>query len=982
VAEVKINVTATNKAGQALGAVKKDLREVGDAAENASSRLGGFFKDIASQAGGNLLSGALEGIASGFMQVAQGGIATNQSLENVRAQLMAFTKDGAAADAILADIRQEAASTPFAFEEMAAATSSLMSSAKAANTPLMDLVKQAEILAASNPAEGLAGAAFALREAVSGDFTSVIERFNLPRQYINELRKQGVPDLEIVQRAMQQMGLDIDLVSNLADTFTGKMSTFQDELSNVRATVTEPMFEAMKVGLDNFMGRMEANGPAIQEWATGLGESLGRVATSAISIAEKVPWAGIASGIADVAAGAATLAGWFDQAYTAAAQLYILGEATEAAAAAFFTGEDASAAFNETVARLGQTFNLVAADTAPATAAAMEEVASEAQRGSVVAYTAEVQRMAEEADAAATKIRERLGASIKDTKKEMDFGDRARILEQAADAQENYVDRVEQANAKAAEDEAKYRQEVREGIAELQKARTEYVNDTLDKQRELGGALTELERGHAQALAQIDEARGEAAEARRAGELKAEQEFVANREKVQREAAERIGKAEQDLARKRGDYARQEEQREAELGKRKQSLLDGFNEKVGELGEKRVEIEQTTRDRLADIERDLAAERTKIEEDFQKRNRKTREGIAEIEGSISGNAMALVKNGRAKLESFLSEADRKRLAELRSQAAEEQAERDKALADAESKAEQDVATAEQAAQDKLSALDKQLAEEKARLDKATQEATDRHNLETENRRFAFERETLDMQAAIEAQRVARDTQLAELAAKREAELADIATKNVAATQELDKRYAAESIKHEEQRAALVLKNQQELEDLRLSYNERVATVQARQAEIKAEFLATQADHEQRLYEMSAAHHQRMGELVQQWQGPISEASRYRDIVSSIDPALRGAFGINTPTSASPAPGGGLSKQGPGFARGGSFIVPPGFPGDTFPMRVSSGERVTVTPANQTTNNSRQTIVNINVPNVSSAQELATMTQFNARFWGG
>lgn len=35
--------------------------------------------------------------------------------------------------------------------------------------------------------------------------------------------------------------------------------------------------------------------------------------------------------------------------------------------------------------------------------------------------------------------------------------------------------------------------------------------------------------------------------------------------------------------------------------------------------------------------------------------------------------------------------------------------------------------------------------------------------------------------------------------------------------------------------------------------------------------------------------------------------------------------------------------GDGFASGGSFIVPQGFPNDTYPMRVTSGERVTVTP---------------------------------------
>jgi hypothetical protein len=39
----------------------------------------------------------------------------------------------------------------------------------------------------------------------------------------------------------------------------------------------------------------------------------------------------------------------------------------------------------------------------------------------------------------------------------------------------------------------------------------------------------------------------------------------------------------------------------------------------------------------------------------------------------------------------------------------------------------------------------------------------------------------------------------------------------------------------------------------------------------------------------------------------------------------------------------------GFASGGSFTVPPGFSGDSFPMRVSSGEQVSVTPPGQNNN---------------------------------
>ena len=78
--------------------------------------------------------------------------------------------------------------------------------------PLMDLVRQGEILAASNPLEGLEGASFSLKEALTGDFASIIERFNLSRSSINQWKSEGVSNFEIVKRAMAEMGLDSDLI--------------------------------------------------------------------------------------------------------------------------------------------------------------------------------------------------------------------------------------------------------------------------------------------------------------------------------------------------------------------------------------------------------------------------------------------------------------------------------------------------------------------------------------------------------------------------------------------------------------------------------------------------------------------------------------------------------------------------------------------------------------------------------------------------
>jgi hypothetical protein len=54
------------------------------------------------------------------------------------------------------------------------------------------------------------------------------------------------------------------------------------------------------------------------------------------------------------------------------------------------------------------------------------------------------------------------------------------------------------------------------------------------------------------------------------------------------------------------------------------------------------------------------------------------------------------------------------------------------------------------------------------------------------------------------------------------------------------------------------------------------------------------------------------------------------------------------------PSGGTSTPSipkvPGYASGGNFVVPPGYPNDTYPINVSSGERVIVQPQNSVTNN--------------------------------
>lgn len=263
--------------------VEAGLRRTHEGISSLASHFGvGAAAGAAFGAGMLGINAAMGALKGGFQAVIGSGIGLNTSMENVSARLNAMTKDGAASAKILADIRKEADQTPFAFNEMADATASLLPVAKSSGNALMDLVKQAEVLAAVRPDQGLAGAAMALREATSGDFTSIVERFDLPRQRLNELKAQGVPALKAVQIAMKEMGLDGQLVANMAQTMTGRWSTFQDTVAGIQGKLTSGLFDGLKTGLEGLQTIFDDNKDAIDGFATSVGQAIGSFVSDAI----------------------------------------------------------------------------------------------------------------------------------------------------------------------------------------------------------------------------------------------------------------------------------------------------------------------------------------------------------------------------------------------------------------------------------------------------------------------------------------------------------------------------------------------------------------------------------------------------------------------------------------------------------------------------------------------------------------------------
>ena len=276
---------SADDAARSADRTENTLRTLAPAAQSAgraSESAAGNFRDfggsmLSASAGADALSGvldtaseALSAIASGFTDVLGGAISLNASFESSTAVIQAYTGSQEETERIMSMLQERAANSVFSFDEMAQAVQGLIPASRMAFVPVDELMTVAEQLGASNMAEGIDGAAFALREAVSGDFTSVIERFNLPRSAINALKEQGVPALDIIRSVMSDLGISMDLVSAQANTFNGRSDRLIENLQLMAADVAKPIFDLLSESLEDVIELMAE--PEFQEFADTIKE--------------------------------------------------------------------------------------------------------------------------------------------------------------------------------------------------------------------------------------------------------------------------------------------------------------------------------------------------------------------------------------------------------------------------------------------------------------------------------------------------------------------------------------------------------------------------------------------------------------------------------------------------------------------------------------------------------------------------------------
>jgi hypothetical protein len=204
---------------------------------------------------------AVIGLAGAMRDGIATGIQYNASLETASVQMRVFLGSTEASAEAMRRFQQIAEETPFSLREINESAASFAQVAGGNIDKLERFVELATRLAAVNPnaatGGGLAGATVALREALSGDFTSIVERFRVSRAQVQQLRDLGLAGEELAVALVKAAGGSEQLSKAMAETFEARAAKASEILEKLAGTASKPLFEVLSAGLAQFIPLLE-----------------------------------------------------------------------------------------------------------------------------------------------------------------------------------------------------------------------------------------------------------------------------------------------------------------------------------------------------------------------------------------------------------------------------------------------------------------------------------------------------------------------------------------------------------------------------------------------------------------------------------------------------------------------------------------------------------------------------------------------------
>lgn len=230
-----------------------------------ASSITSTLKQIGSIAAGNLLASGIQNAVSSISNMISVGISANAQFDQLNVSFTQILGSARLAAAVLKDIQKYASITPFDTQGLAQAASSLLATNKIAQKNLLPTLKKLGDAAAGS------SVGFAAMPRVVKAVTDMLNKGKLSLQEFNQLSEAGVPAFTLLAKKMniseaalsklissgktsnKEILMLVDalgakyngLAEKQSKTFSGLMSTLQDNATMAAAQITRPIYDQM-----------------------------------------------------------------------------------------------------------------------------------------------------------------------------------------------------------------------------------------------------------------------------------------------------------------------------------------------------------------------------------------------------------------------------------------------------------------------------------------------------------------------------------------------------------------------------------------------------------------------------------------------------------------------------------------------------------------------------------------------------------------
>jgi hypothetical protein len=265
--------SASNRMASGINIVAASFKKASDeAAKFNRSPLGQI------QAGVKAVAKELQGLSIGAGLVVGGGVAAARSIHRTTVLFKTLIGSEERAQEEMVKLRDYAAETGQPFTSILEAALALTPSVRKSNLELSKVLSVANRLAILDPAQGFEGAAFALREAFSGDYLSLVKRFELSRKDLTKIFQKAGDDPEKIVEGLSglidNMGLTEDKVKAVGEAGVFAFERAAGAAKEALATAFMPLLTETIIPLlesfSTFLEQIRSTNPELLKMGAGV----------------------------------------------------------------------------------------------------------------------------------------------------------------------------------------------------------------------------------------------------------------------------------------------------------------------------------------------------------------------------------------------------------------------------------------------------------------------------------------------------------------------------------------------------------------------------------------------------------------------------------------------------------------------------------------------------------------------------------------